>query len=269
MSEYKKKANLKDSIISGVVVLLILIGAVVLLVNQFSEVDLTKKELEELRAEVKLAKVDLLEKQDKWDLKVIRDTKYISEQEEEFNLALKEFEREKAQYNQEIEELREKYNQRYRGPSRKEIEAEIRAEYKSKESSKASNELELLALKEKNATLEKEIAAYKKANSDKKPKSTTTKEKANVASTDQTKVKQEIAKMMDEFAALDVDLKKPNWCDKDYSVRFMKADKQFKDIKALIEKNGMTDTYKVYLTNASRNKSESAPDGWCNGVKMM
>lgn len=265
MSDYKKKANFKDSIISGVVVLLILIAGVVLIVNQFSEVDLSKKELEELRAEMKIAEVELLEKQDKWDLKVIRDSKSIVEQEEELNAAWENFEREKSKLKQEIVNLKAKYNAKPKGKSESQIRREVRAELNAKNSKSGSKEQteQILALEAKNESLEKEMADYRKW------KNTTQKVQKKAASAEQKKkANAEVLGLMNEFAAYDVDLKKPNWCDREYSARFYKAESKLDVIKKKIKDNGLESNYKTYLENTSRNKSNESPDGWCNGVKM-
>lgn len=268
MSDYKKKANFKDSIISGVVVLLILIAGVVLIVNQFSEVDLSKKELEELRAEVRLAEVELLEKQDKWDNKVSRDSKSVSEQEAELNAAWENFEREKANFKKEIAALKKKYTSgtTSRAQMRREIEKEMRAKYKSSGSSKGNKQLSnaILTLEAQNELLQQELAEYTKW----KKNQNLSKQKA--ASANQKKKAQaEILKLMNEFAAFDVDLKQPDWCDRDYSARFYKAETKLNEIKQVMKKNGLTSSYKSYLANASRNEDNGgSPDGWCNGVKM-
>ncbi|TEW55920.1 hypothetical protein E2R68_02180 [Psychromonas sp. RZ22] len=266
MSEYKRKSNLKDSIISGIVVLAILVAAVVFLINQFSEVDLSKKELEDLRSEIKLAEVDLLEKQDKWELKIIRDTKYIAAQEEELNLAFKEFEVERAAYKEEIEKLKANYNSNTPNVSRKQIEREIRAEFASKGNNRAQiNRLnsQNLALKAKNDVLEKEMVEFRKWQ-----KESAKINKAAALAEEKRKAQDEVVKLMDEFTAFDIDLKKPNWCDKEYSERFYQAEDKLNEIKDLVKKHNFGDSYKAFLVDASRSTSNTAPDGWCNGVKM-
>ena len=296
MSQYRKKSNLKDSIISLVVVLVILGGAVAAIINQYSEVDLSKKELEELRAEVKLEQVELLNKKDEWALKVEEDQDSIAIKREELKLEIGNFEAIKASFESGLEVEKEKFGEE----SIKEIERTVQAGFDLKiaqhkkyqeqlKSSVTLAEKKIVKLEEKNKSLKAQTAKYKKqltsaskklavakqqlaAKNKSATKSTsvaktTTSSSTKSASNEVAKAKRDVAKLMDKLTKLNVDLKKPNWCDKAYTQRFNQANNILNAIKAMVKRYDLGDSYRAFISSNTRTAGDS--DGWCNGVKVQ
>ena len=295
MSQYRKKSNLKDSIISLVVVLVILGGAVAAIINQYSEVDLSKKELEELRAEIKLEQVELLNQKDEWALKLEEEQDSLSIKGEELKLEIGNFEAIKASFESELEVKKEQFGEE----NIKEIERTVQAEFDLKiaqhkkyqeqlKSSVTLAEKKVVKLEEKNkslkaqaakykkqltsaskklATATQQLAAYKKTTKTTSVAKTTTSSSSKSKSDDVAKAKKDVAKLMDKLNKLNVDLKKPNWCDKAYTQRFNQANHILSAIEAMVKRYNLSDTYKAFLSANTRTPGDS--DGWCNGVKVQ
>lgn len=271
MSDYRKKANFKDNIIILIVVLAILGGAIYFIVQQFSEVDLSKKELEDLRAQIKLEEVALLNKQDEWERKLAEYEEDMSLKQEEMSIEEQNLADLKAKFQQDIDKEKAKFSKE----STKELERAIRTEY----------DLQISQFKEKQSQLNNKVKLLESRN--KKLNSENSKLKKNVASLQQWKSKAEklnreaklaalkakanddVLVLMNKFAKLDVDLKKPDWCDKAYTARYNQASNLLDAIKAMIKKYDLSDNYKAFVSANAKSSSNAASEGWCNGVKVQ
>lgn len=271
MSEYRKKANTRDNIMMIIVVLAILGGAIFLIVEQFSEVDLSKKELEDIRAKIKLEEVALLNKQDEWNKKVEDDEENLYLKQEELNIELQNIEALKAKFSAQLEEEKAKFSE----GSRKDLENTLRAEFDLKISqhekyqNQLKNQVKKLesknkSLTESNSKLEQDIAKYKKFKTEAEKLSRQSKLAALKA-----KANDSVLVLMNKFSALDVDLKKPDWCDKEYTKRYNQADRLLEAIKAQIKKYDLSDSYKAFASANSKSSNNTSSEGWCNGVKVQ
>jgi len=254
MSNYRKKANLKDSIISLVVVLCILGAAIYALVNQFSEVDLTKQELEELRAAVKLEEVELLDKKDEWALKVQEDQEVLAIKHEQLIIEQENFAAMKDKLAVDTQK------------SIQEAKTELQANYDLEIEKHKEYEDELKAkIRQLEAQNKKIVAASKAPAVSKAPKQTA----STTNSSGKKAAEQSVQRLMKRFVSLDVDLKKPNWCDKAYSQKFNEASNILNAIDGMAKKYDLAASYGAFVSANARSSSSTAGDGWCNGVKVQ
>lgn len=271
MSDYRKKANFKDNIIILIVVFAILGGAIYFIVQQFSEVDLSKKELEDLRAQIKLEEVALLNKQDEWERKIADLEEDLSLKQEELNIEEQNLSVLKDKFQNDIDKEKAKFSKE----STKELESAIRTEYDlqiaqyKKTQNQLTNKVKRLetnnkSLSSENAKLRKDVVVLQKWKAtaeklDREAKLAALKAKAN----------DDVIKLMNKFSKLGVDLKKPDWCDKAYTARYNTASNLLDAIKAMIKKYDLSDSYKAFVSANAKSSSNAASEGWCNGVKVQ
>lgn len=80
------------------------------------------------------------------------------------------------------------------------------------------------------------------------------------------KAEELILKAMNEFSALGVNIRKPDWCDKDYTNRYYQGEALIDQISALNRKYSISDEYDWYVRTNSRGIVSSS-DGVCEANK--
>lgn len=80
------------------------------------------------------------------------------------------------------------------------------------------------------------------------------------------KAEELILKAMNEFSALGVNIRKPDWCDKDYTSRYYQGEALIDQISALNSKYSISDDYDWYVRTHSRGFVSSS-DGVCEANK--
>lgn len=105
--------------------------------------------------------------------------------------------------------------------------------------------------------LNKKIAEYNKQVSD------FSKLKENISFESQKiAADKEIQKTMSDFADLEVDLRHPDWCDKEYTKKYYKGEALLAKISAINSKFNISEEYNWYVKSKSKSVTSSS-DGKC------